>query len=154
MPDVKTELCAYLDQTVERVDVEDVLARARVRTSRKPHPFVHRRPAWIAAAAALIMLVSIGAVAAGAWLLRGEAIGDFVTRPDGGTGPPGWPNVHILGLAIGGGTIALLTAGNALSNLVHRMRDRRNTMQTIESPELVLTRLRDDNARLVRQSGP
>ena len=148
MPDVTTELRAYLDQTVERVDVEDVLARAGVRTSRRPHPFVHRRPAWIAAAAALIMLVSIGAVAAGAWLLRGEAIGGFVARPDGGTGPPGWSNVLILGLAIGGGTIALLTAGNALSNLIHRIKDRRNIMQTIETPDLELARLREDNARL------
>lgn len=148
MPDVKTELRAYLDQTVERVDVEDVLGRARARTSRRPHPFVHRRPAWIAAAAALIMLVSIGAVAAGAWLLRGEAIGEFVARPDGGTGPPGWSHVLILGLAIGGGTIALLTAGNALSNLIHRIKDRRDIMQTIETPDLELARLREDNARL------
>ena len=133
---------------MERVDFEDVLARARVRKPRTPPPFVHWRPAWIATAAALIMLFSIGAVAAGAWLLRAERIGDFATRPDGGTGPPGWPNVLVLGLVIGGGTIALLAGGNALTNLLHRMRDRRNTMQTIETPELELARLREDNTRL------
>ena len=88
MSDPGPKLRAYLDQTVERVDVEDVMARARIRKPRAPQPFVHWRPAWIAVAAALIMLISIGAVAAGAWLLRGEGIGEFVARPDGASGPP------------------------------------------------------------------
>lgn len=148
MSDSGTQLRAYLDQTVERVDVEDVMRRARARKPRTPQPLVHRRPTWIAAAAALIMLVSIGAVAAGAWLSRDEGVDDFVTRPDSGTGPPAWPNLLILGLAIGGGTIGLLAGGNALSDLIHRMRDRRSTMQTIETLELELAHLREDNARL------
>jgi hypothetical protein len=148
MSDPGTQLRAYLDQTVERVDVEDVMARARMRKPRAPHPFVHWRSAWTAVAAALIMLISIGAVAAGAWLLRGEGIGEFVARPDGAGGPPTWSGVLILGLAIGGGALALVVGGNALSNLIYRMRDRRNTMQTIESPELELARLREENTRL------
>jgi hypothetical protein len=150
MSDPGTQLRAYLDQAVERVDVEDVMARTRVHRPRAPHPLIHWRPVWIAAAAALIMVISIGAVAAGAWLLRGEPfVDEFATRPSttASTGAE-WPNVLILGLAIGGGTIALLAGGNALANLIHRMRDRRTTMQTIESPDLELARLREDNARL------
>jgi hypothetical protein len=149
MSDPGTKLRAYLDQTVERVDVEDIMARARVRKARSPQPFVHWRPAWIAIAAALIMLVSIGAVAAGAWFLRGEGIGDFVARPDSGpTPPPDWSGVLFLGLAIGSGALVLVAGGNALSNLIHRMRDRRHTMQTIESPERELARLLEENIRL------
>ena len=150
MSDPGTQLRSYLDQTVERVDMDDVFARARVRRQWTPHPLVNWHPAWIAVAAALIMVISIGAVAAGAWLLRGEPfVNEFATQPSttASTGPE-WPGVLILGLAIGGGTIALLAGSNALSNLVHRMRDRRLTMQTIETPERELARLREDNARL------
>lgn len=149
MSDIQSQLRSYMDQTVERVDVDDVLARTRVRKQWSPNPFVSWRPAWIAAAAALIMLISIGAVAAGAWLLRGEGIGEFAVRPEGGAASlPTWSGVLILGLAIGGSSIALLAGGKALTNLIHRMRDRRKTMQTIETPELELARLREDNARL------
>lgn len=149
MSDPGTQLRAYLDQTVERVDVDDVWARAVVRSQWKPHPLVDWRPAWIAAAAAFIMVISIGAFAAGAWLLATDLLADFATSPEHTPAAAvDWPGVLILGLGNGGGTITLLASGHAVSNLIHRMRDRRMTMQTVETSELELAHLREDNARL------
>lgn len=148
MREIETRLRDYLDHVVERVDADDVFARANVRRQWLAPPARTWHPVWVAGAAASLVILAIGAVAAGAWLLRTDVPPDYASQPGAAGSPVSWTGVLMLGLAIGGGTIAILAGATALSNLIHRMRDRRNPMQTIESPEVELTRLRRENARL------
>ena len=69
MPDVEAQLRQYFDSTVERIDADDVLAGARVTTQLQRWNVRARHPVRVAAAAAVMMTIAIGAVVIGAWAL-------------------------------------------------------------------------------------
>ncbi len=66
MPDLRLQLREYVEDTIERVDVEDVAVAI---DGPSPRRSVVRTPAFVFAAAAVAFLVVIGGTA---WLLRGS----------------------------------------------------------------------------------
>ena len=67
MPEVEAQLRQYFESTVERIDADDVLAGARVTTQLQRWNVRARHPVRVAAAAAVMMTIAIGAVVFGAW---------------------------------------------------------------------------------------
>lgn len=69
MLDLRTQLRSYVDGTIERIDVNDVVATASNRPGDKPRRTWFRRPAVALAGSAMVVLFVIGGTA---WLVRGD----------------------------------------------------------------------------------
>lgn len=59
MPDLRGQLHDYVESTIERVDIDDVAAAVSARPTARPKP-TRRRPVWVAAGAALFVILLIG----------------------------------------------------------------------------------------------
>ena len=60
MRDLRTQLHDYVESTIERVDVDDVVAAISVGQVADPRPVSRLRPVWVAAGAALLVVLSVG----------------------------------------------------------------------------------------------
>ena len=60
MSDLRSQLHHYVESTIERVDVEDVVAAISAGQTADPKPAFRRRPVWVAAGAALLVVLLIG----------------------------------------------------------------------------------------------
>jgi hypothetical protein len=60
MSDLRSQLRDYVESTIERVDVDDVVAAASVGQAADPRPTRRLRPVWVAAGAALLVLLLVG----------------------------------------------------------------------------------------------
>ncbi|MCJ7780873.1 MAG: hypothetical protein MUQ27_08595, partial [Acidimicrobiia bacterium] len=61
MRDLRTQLHDYVESTIERVDVDDVVAAISAGQVAEPPPVRRLRPVWVAAGSALLVLVLVGA---------------------------------------------------------------------------------------------
>ena len=59
MSDLRSQLHDYVESTIERVGVEDVVAAISAGQAANPRPVSHCRPAWVAAGAALLVLLAV-----------------------------------------------------------------------------------------------
>jgi hypothetical protein len=59
MSDLHEQLHDYVESTIERVDIDDVAAAASAGPTARPKPTL-RRPVWVAAGAALLVILLIG----------------------------------------------------------------------------------------------
>ena len=59
MSDLDSQLRDYVESTIERVDIDDVAAAASAGPTARPKPTL-RRPVWIAAGAAVLVVLLIG----------------------------------------------------------------------------------------------
>ena len=60
MSDLHSQLRDYVESTIERVDVEDVVAAVSAEQTTDPRPTFRRRPVWVAAGAGLLVALLIG----------------------------------------------------------------------------------------------
>ena len=60
MSDLHSQIHDYVEATIERVDVEDVVAAASAGRTTDPAPIFRRRPVWVAVGAALLVVLLIG----------------------------------------------------------------------------------------------
>ena len=60
MSDLRSQLHNYVESTIERVDVEDVVATVSAGRTADASPTRRRRPVWVAAGAALLVVLLIG----------------------------------------------------------------------------------------------
>lgn len=60
MRDLQTQLHEYVESTIERVDVEDVVAAVSAGRIDDPRPVRRLRPVWVAAGAAVLVLLLVG----------------------------------------------------------------------------------------------
>ena len=60
MRDLQTQLHEYVESTIERVDVEDVVAAVSAGRIDDPRPVRRLRPVWVAVGAAVLVLLLVG----------------------------------------------------------------------------------------------
>lgn len=60
MSDLHSQLRDYVESTIERVDVDDVVAAASAERVPGAKPFLRRQPAWVAAGAAVVVILLMG----------------------------------------------------------------------------------------------
>jgi hypothetical protein len=60
MSDLHTQLHDYVESTIERVDVDDVVAAVSAERLADPKPTLRLRPVWVAAGAALLVVLLVG----------------------------------------------------------------------------------------------
>ena len=148
MPEIEARLRSYFDAAVERVTVEDVVARQRVfETSDHPRRSRQLRPIWAAAAA------FVGTVA----VLGGSlALGFTVRRPalDAGSGsftetlsdvtetrPASWLFIAAIAVAVG------LVGALIVKNHQRRTRKEKTMARTMEAPTIEAPETAERNNR-------
>ena len=144
MPEVEAQLRQYFESTVERIDADDVLAGARVTTQLQRWNVRARHPVRVAAAAAAMMTIAIGAVVFGAWALGRTQNRIAEVGPTPTAAQPFdtavWP-------------IALITAGVLVAGAIALIIRKRkgSSMETLErqEPEMQNEHLRKSNRGLI-----
>ena len=143
MPNVESQLRQYFDSTVERIDVDDVLAGARVSTQLQRWDIRARHQLLAFTAAAFGVAASISLVVVGVLMLSGgQRIGE-ATVPTAAT--PATPIAWPLGIFGVGAAIAATTA------LTITRKRKGGVMDTMErqEPEVQIKHLQKSNRGLI-----